>query len=202
MELICVRHGRTSWNVAGRFQGCTDVPLDEAGRAQAQTLTEKLATERIAAVVCSDLQRAAETARVIAKPFGLIPVTDKRLREMDFGSWEGLTWAEIVAREPKLAGVPVERAKRAPLDGESFEALCARVRTAIREVIANLSAQGRAVIVSHAGVMHAIALVMLGIDEDAALAMRFPPGGVMRLALGNDFRWKLESITEDGVAAP
>ena len=89
-RLCVVRHGATDWTEAGRLNGWTDVPLNERGRDQASALRERLAEIGFAAVWCSDLARAIETARLAM----FEPVPDRRLRELDFGSLEGKRWSE------------------------------------------------------------------------------------------------------------
>ena len=100
MRLLLVSHAQTDWNVQGRFQGHTDIPLNEHGRRQAKLWQKRLASEAIHAVVASDLLRAAQTAAILAAPHGLDIRTDRRLRELSFGDWEGLTYAEIQERYP------------------------------------------------------------------------------------------------------
>jgi broad specificity phosphatase PhoE len=89
LELVCVRHGRTAWNAVRRFQGRTDVPLDEEGRAQAQALAVHLRGERFDLALSSDLSRAAATAAAIGAACGVAIELEPRLREMQFGSWRG-----------------------------------------------------------------------------------------------------------------
>ncbi|MBM4397717.1 MAG: histidine phosphatase family protein [Deltaproteobacteria bacterium] len=86
-----VRHGETDWNRENRFQGRRDVPLNDAGRAQAVKVAAALADRPLAAVRSSALSRARETAERIAEGRGIEVVVDDRLAEMDFGDWEGLT---------------------------------------------------------------------------------------------------------------
>src|SRR5471032_2762037 len=102
MELICVRHGRTAWNAFRRFQGQTDIPLDDEGLAQAQALAAHLRDEHFDLAVASDLVRARATAEVILGARELPLELSAQLRDMHFGLWEGLTWDEIVARWPEL----------------------------------------------------------------------------------------------------
>ncbi|HYG70238.1 MAG TPA: histidine phosphatase family protein, partial [Anaeromyxobacteraceae bacterium] len=91
-RLFLVRHGETDWNVAGRWQGQTDIPLNEAGRAQARELARRMRGEGIATIAASDLLRARETAEIVAAELGLeVRILDHRLREQSFGAFEGLT---------------------------------------------------------------------------------------------------------------
>ena len=182
VELVAVRHGRTAWNADGRFQGQTDVPLDAIGRAQARALAALLAPETFDAAIASDLSRARETAEIV---LGTRPVTlenDPRWREMQFGAWEGLTWNEIVARHPEAAGNAPRFAT--PPGGESFDELCARVGSALHGLAARFTHPARVLVVTHAGVLHALVRVALGESESDALAVRFAPATVTRLLLG------------------
>jgi probable phosphoglycerate mutase len=86
-----VRHGETDWNSAGRFQGWTDIPLNETGRAQARSLGLELDHQSFDGVWSSDLVRAIETARIAVGE----PSTDPRLRELEFGQIEGSVWSEL-----------------------------------------------------------------------------------------------------------
>jgi probable phosphoglycerate mutase len=99
-RLIVWRHGNTDWNAGNRVQGQTDVPLNELGRQQAVDAAELLVRLHPAAIVSSDLQRAADTASALAALTGLSVRQDERLRERYFGVWEGLTMAEVKAARP------------------------------------------------------------------------------------------------------
>src|SRR5207302_8859209 len=96
--LHLVRHCQTAWNVEGRFLGCTDLPLTEAGQAQAALLVNAFARIPLVAVYASDLQRAVTTAAPIAAAHNLPVRTDPRLREMHQGELEGFTGKEIRPR--------------------------------------------------------------------------------------------------------
>jgi broad specificity phosphatase PhoE len=98
--ILLARHGETDWNREGRFQGHADPPLNRTGRAQAVDLSVALMAEQLAAVYSSPLRRALETADVVAASHGLEPVPVDDLREVDVGSWSGLTRAEVEERFP------------------------------------------------------------------------------------------------------
>ncbi|GAC1414231.1 MAG: histidine phosphatase family protein [Candidatus Velthaea sp.] len=201
MQFICVRHGRTAWNAVRRFQGQTDIPLDEEGRAQAQALAAYLGREHFDIAIASDLSRAFETARAIGDAAGVAIQPEPRLREMLFGAWEGLTWDEIVALTPSLA-YEYEKSPRyyVPERGESFDDLCVRVAPVLADTAARLGPDGRALIVSHAGVMHALLRVALDEADEAALGIKFVPAGIMRLEGDGRIPWRLASVNE--VAPP
>jgi broad specificity phosphatase PhoE len=102
-RVIIWRHGRTEWNVVNRFQGQADIPLDGVGQGQAVRAAEVLAAYRPTGLYSSDLSRCYQTAAVLAERTGLEIITDKRLREVHVGSWEGLLGEEIKAADPELA---------------------------------------------------------------------------------------------------
>ena len=118
--LILARHGETDWNRDGIWQGHGDPPLNELGRRQATELAEKLADVEIDALYSSDLRRAYETAEIVGGAKGLTITADPDLREMDVGSWSGLTMEEIRSAFPKwrtrrgiARGLPREGCRRA-----------------------------------------------------------------------------------------
>nr|BFE82113.1 hypothetical protein GCM10020093_047140 [Planobispora longispora] len=100
-RVLCLRHGQTLWNVERRFQGHTDIPLDETGLAQAARAASMLATLRPELIVSSNLQRAAGTAQALARLTGLDVAVDEDLRERGGGEWEGLTREEIASGWPR-----------------------------------------------------------------------------------------------------
>jgi glucosyl-3-phosphoglycerate phosphatase len=100
-RLIVWRHGNTDWNAGGLVQGQTDVPLNDLGRQQAVDAAELLARLKPAAIVASDLQRAADTAAALGALTGLPVQYDVRLRERFFGEWQGSTMAEVKAQRPE-----------------------------------------------------------------------------------------------------
>jgi broad specificity phosphatase PhoE len=165
--LILARHGETDWNREHRVQGQTDVPLNAAGLAQAESLADSLSAERLDAVYSSDLARARQTADAVARRQGLEVVTDAALREKNFGSWEGLTDVEIAERFPDAV-----RGRWG--DGERTEDVAARVLPAI-ELIRARHPDGLVLVVSHGGAIR-IVLDQLGIEHD-----RIRNGQVFRL---------------------
>jgi len=100
-RLFIVRHGRTGYNASRTIQGQLDVPLDAVGREQAVTVAPRLAELAPDAIVASDLRRAADTAAPLAELTGLPVRLDPRLRERNFGQWQGLHGDEIAERYPE-----------------------------------------------------------------------------------------------------
>jgi probable phosphoglycerate mutase len=150
-RVVIWRHGRTIWNLEGRLQGQSDVPLDEAGHEQARTAARLLAALKPSAIISSDLVRAADTAEYLAKLTGLPVVLDKALREIFAGSWEGLTDAEMRERFPEefAAWKRGDRVRRG--GGESEPEVADRVVPVIQRALESVSPQGTLVVVSHGG---------------------------------------------------
>ena len=98
--IYLVRHGETEWNYTGKYQGQTDVPLNERGILQAQQCSLAMNEITFDKVICSDLSRAYITAKMIVGSRHVDIVKDKRLREINFGAWEALTYKEIDAKWP------------------------------------------------------------------------------------------------------
>src|SRR5690348_11335705 len=121
VRILLARHGETVFNVEGRWQGQSDSPLTERGRAQARELARALAAEPIVAVYSSDLGRAFGTAQAVAEPHGLEVIADERLREIHVGGWTGKNREQIEANWPDglKAWATVPSAFRMP-DGEDL----------------------------------------------------------------------------------
>lgn len=151
-RLIVWRHGRTEWNSTGRFQGQADVPLDDLGREQARRAAAVLARLEPAMIMSSDLVRAWDTAVALGERCGLAVEPDPRLREIDVGTWEGLTAAEVERVDPELtrrflAGEDVRRSAT----GETVGEVAARVMAAMVEA-ADRAPDGSTVVISTHGV--------------------------------------------------
>jgi broad specificity phosphatase PhoE len=100
-QVYLARHGQTAYNLEGRFQGQQPIPLDATGRAQARELAERAVSHDFAALWCSPLLRARETADIVAARIGLQPVEDARLMETDAGDWTDRSFAEVRAQAPE-----------------------------------------------------------------------------------------------------
>ncbi|HZY27818.1 MAG: histidine phosphatase family protein [Jiangellaceae bacterium] len=151
-RIVLWRHGRTEWNATGRFQGQTDISLDEVGREQADGAARRLASLQPERLVSSDLHRARDTMAALAALTGLEIDLDVRLRETFAGDWQGLTGAEISSRYPEeykswRAGDPLLRVG----GGETRQEVAERMAAAVRDVAARLSDDGLAVLTTHGG---------------------------------------------------
>jgi broad specificity phosphatase PhoE len=134
-RVFLARHGQTAYNLEGRFQGQQPVPLDDTGREQAGELAERAGGYVFAALWCSPLLRARETAEIVSAKIGLQPKEDPRLMETDAGDWTNRSFADVQAEAPELfeqffTGNPAF----AFPGGESFAAQEVRVEAALRDV--------------------------------------------------------------------
>ncbi len=134
--LILIRHGETDWNVEGRYQGQSDVPLNNHGRRQAIELAAELRERKPSAIYCSDLKRAGESAEILGRDLGLSVHKDSRLREIHLGSWEGMLFEEIQAMYSDLLQLRklAPRTVSAP-GGETMEHVRIRVMAAVKDIV-------------------------------------------------------------------
>ena len=181
VRLFVVRHGQAEANVEQRYLGLRDDPLTDLGLTQAEALGRALAGMPLSAVYSSPLSRALKTAEPIARAHGLQVVPEDRLLEMSFGTWEGLTRAELIASGEQgaahLARWEHDPAAVAPPGGETLAALQERVLG----LAAELAAVGPAapvVLVSHVGPIKALLCAVLGLPLSGSRRMFLDPATV------------------------
>lgn len=162
-RVVLWRHGRTAWNAGERFQGQTDTELDDVGVAQAREAAGMLAGTRPAALVASDLRRAARTAAALAEVTGLAVAVDPDLRELDAGAWQGLLRAEIEQRWPREFAAWLSGEDVAVGGGERRSDVAARTASAVERHAACLDAGDVLVVASHGGALRGAMLRMLGL---------------------------------------
>jgi glucosyl-3-phosphoglycerate phosphatase len=163
------RHGQTAWNLQRRFQGQLDIPLDDVGREQAARAAALLAGFAPSAIVSSDLVRARETAQALADLSGLPVATDPRLREIDVGAWQGLTFDEVSARFPAEAALWRDGGDGRRGGGESLVEVGARAVAAVDEAL--LASDGTLVVVTHGAAGRAIVASMIGLPTTSWRAL-------------------------------
>lgn len=159
VRLVLWRHGQTSWNAERRFQGHSDISLNETGRDQARNAARYLAAMHPSAIYSSDLARATETAAYLGQLTGLPVQPEKDLRERGGGAWEGLTDAEI------RAGYPADYATWNPPDGEPVTVVADRAAAAFERIADTLSDRSLAVLVSHGAAINLGISRLLGLPE-------------------------------------
>lgn len=154
MRIILARHGQTDWNVLLKYQGRTDIDLNDKGRAQAKILAKYLSEHEspIEAIYCSDLSRSRETAEIIGEILGIAPALDSRFREIHFGAWEGLTYPEVGEKYPQALNEWLINPLGAKIpDGELIQAAANRSVEGVRDIASKH--KGTVVIVSHGGLI-------------------------------------------------
>jgi broad specificity phosphatase PhoE len=163
-RVFMVRHGATVLTAEDRFAGATDVELSDEGREQTRRLSERLSSEKIAAVYASPMGRTMETASILAAPHGLKVQPRDGFREISHGHWEELTRHEVEQRFPQEA---IEWEKDpytfAPEGGESGLAVTARALPALIELV-RLHPGDTLLVVSHKGTIRLLLSSLLGFD--------------------------------------
>lgn len=161
-RLIIIRHGETEWNLEGRIQGHLDSPLTETGRAQAGAIAGRLCEFDVNALYSSDLGRAYSTAQIVSDTTGLGTITDKRLRELNLGKFEGLTEEEVGKRFPE----EYRYLKDADPDyiypeGESKRQFSLRVISCLEELMGKHLGE-QIVVITHGGALSRLIRYTLG----------------------------------------
>ncbi len=199
-QLLLLRHGRTSHNASGRFQGQTDVALDDVGRAQAARVAPLMAARRPVAIVSSDSSRAFETADGRRRLTGQDVMADERLREIDVGGWAGLTLDEVT--ESISAGVRDwiggnrEQLRRG--GGETYGEVGARALLAVAPLLEG-PPEELVLAVTHGGTARSLIDLLLGIPvRHRHILGGLPNAGWSRLDEGR-FGWRLaeHAVTAD-----
>ena len=191
-RVVLLRHGRTEWNASGRFQGQLDSPLDVIGRAQAAAAAVAVNPMEPDAIVASDLSRAADTAAAVSAESGIEVAVDQRLREIDLGSWQGLTRAEARERFPEEYAAWQSGSDARRGGGETYAEVGARAAACVVEWLDRLGSGATLVAVTHGGTARATIGTLLGFDPD--IYWRLAPLGNCRWSLLADMGrgWRLE----------
>ncbi|GMA14412.1 histidine phosphatase family protein [Deinococcus metallilatus] len=186
-EFWVVRHGESTWNADGRYQGQTDVPLSHVGILQASSLAERLTGQHFDAVYSSDLARAFQTAEIVAERLSGHPpvLPDPGLREIDVGQLSGLVLADIEARHPDyLTALRADPWSTRRPSGESMEDLFARSGAALERLRARHPG-GRVLVFTHGGVVRvAVGLALGGVPANAWTRLSVTNTSITRVLLG------------------
>ena len=181
MKLLLVRHGETDWNLARRFQGHSDVPLNKVGLRQARALRDRLSDETIASIYSSDLERAYETAKIISNGKNKLQA-DSRLREVHFGDWECLTYNEIQAKYPvQLAAWERDVYKTAPPNGETLEQLAEHTHSILNDLLAKHKDE-TILVVKHGGLIKVLICLALNLPATWYWHFQVAPASLSEIA--------------------
>jgi broad specificity phosphatase PhoE len=186
LRLYLVRHGETADNLQMRYIGTRDEPLTEIGMRQARQAADALGPLPVRIIVSSPMRRAADTAAPIRKACGVELRLDARLREGSFGSWEGLTRAEVLGLGPKDAELLARWESDpacAPPGGESLERVQERVID-LAEDLKSEFAGSSVVLVSHVGPIKALLACALGLPLLASRRLFLDPCTISVVELG------------------
>jgi broad specificity phosphatase PhoE len=195
--LLLVRHGETEWNRERRWQGQFDMPLTPVGLAQSQAIAARLADVGARALYSSDLTRARQTAEAVAETTGLAIELDPALREVDVGSWVGLTSDEAGVADPAgharwVAG------GTGWTDGETYPAMAARVVAAVTEIASRYAGRERIVIVAHGGPIRALAAHAVGLAGDGRSHLSAGPNASLTTIEVRPTGWRLMGYNDAG----
>jgi probable phosphoglycerate mutase len=163
-RVLLVRHGATTSTADDRFAGSSNVQLSDAGRQQATQLAARLSKMRIDVCYCSDMQRAIDTASIIAAPHRLTPTPIRDLREIDHGHWEGLVHKEVEQRyQQEYAAWSADPLSIAPPGGEAAISVIARALPSVRRIVTEHA--GKTVLIaSHKATNRLLIAYYLGMD--------------------------------------
>jgi probable phosphoglycerate mutase len=194
-RIVFVRHGETAYNAEKRLQGHLDIPLNARGREQARAIGGSLRSllgreidwlDEAQAFFASPLERARETMEIARYAMGLAPERyrlDPVLKELSFGVWEGLTWSEIEARDPKgLRARHKDRWAFVPEGGESYAMLAERLRPWLGQLSEHVF------VISHGGVARVLMALIAGVPPAKAVSAPIIQGRAIVFENGG-FRW-------------
>jgi alpha-ribazole phosphatase len=166
-QILLIRHATT--DLAGKLCGHLDPALSELGRAQALSLVQSLSEVQIERIYSSDLLRSLQTAEPLARSREIAVSETQALREISFGAWEGLRWADLQARNGLALGA-IESSEACPPDGESIPDFRSRVTHALNQIA--LECANPAAVVTHLGVIRTALTLLAGIDPGSETLRR------------------------------
>ncbi|MBS4021054.1 MAG: histidine phosphatase family protein [Dethiobacter sp.] len=195
LRLIFVRHGETQWNREYRIQGSSEVSLNSYGVLQSQQVANALSGP-VQRIYISPQLRAREFAAPLAERHGIMPQIAEGLKEMCFGRWEGLRYADMDSDSQRhFTDWSIDPLKYSPPDGESLQQLADRVDAALAEIISGLKDGSTCVAISHGGVIRTAVALLLGMQlpmvsrikiDTASITVLEEMPGLWKLALLND----------------
>lgn len=183
--LILVRHGLTDSLVQGRYQGWSDSEMNEEGRRQIQELAIRFEQEKPEIIFSSPLKRARESAEILLS--SKLIVEDDRIKEMCFGEWDGLTYEQIMAKDPGI----IEWWKKdmntfRPAGGESFGEFRKRVKDFYSDI--QVGSENVIAVVTHSGVIRIFMIELLNLPLDSFWKTQVDPGSMTIIDMGKENR--------------
>ena len=195
MQIVLVRHGATDWNLEHRCQGSSDRDLSSIGVHQAEELAAQLRAENVSAIYTSNLKRARRTAEAIGQPHHLPVIIDERIRELDHGKLEGLTFSEIKANFGEfLKRWRTEPAELQVPGGERLIDVAERAWFGLNQIVARHGSSDNIVVVSHNFPIVGIVCKITGTPLNDYRNFHLDPCGVSRLHCNGHGRWQVTHV--------
>jgi broad specificity phosphatase PhoE len=192
-EIWLVRHGETTSNAAGVWQGQGDVALNERGRAQARVVGERLGGAAFDVVLASDLRRARDTAA----DAGLRAEPDPAWREMDIGCWDGLTREEVESRHGGELRALMAGEDLAMGGGETRSGFAARIDAALAALQGRLGLAERALVFTHGAVIHSVVTGVLRLRSTRRLSpVEHGPNTALTVLVDDGARWRVRAMND------
>jgi len=194
-RLFLIRHGQTDWNIARKYQGQQDIPLNETGKIQALKVAKRFLQEtELDAIYSSDLKRAKATADEIAKIYGLTVQVHYGLRERSFGFLEGKKIEEVLKQYPGVHMGNLETV--GSFNVEPFLLLKNRVYSATKEIVRRHIGENIA-IVSHGAALNAL-LHEMSQGEEGSGVTKLTNTGISKIIYDDqEDGWAIEQINDD-----
>ena len=195
MQIVLVRHGATDWNLEHRCQGASDRDLSEVGVRQAEAIAVLLRAEKLSAIYASDLKRARRTAEVIGQPHNLPVLIEEKIRELDHGKLEGLTFNEIKANYGDfLTRWRSEPAELQVPGGERLIDVAERAWSGLNQIVERHGHADTIVVVSHNFPIVGIVCRITGTHLNSYRNFHLDPCGISRLQCNGDGRWHVTHV--------
>jgi broad specificity phosphatase PhoE len=195
VQIVLVRHGATDWNLEHRCQGSSDRDLSAVGVRQAEELAVLLRAENLSAIYASDLKRARRTAEVISQPHKLPVRIEEKIRELDHGKLEGLTFNEIKANYGDfLTRWRTEPAELQVPGGERLSDVAERAWSGLNQIVERHTDADNIVVVSHNFPIVGIVCRITGTHLNDYRHFHLDPCGVSRLHCDDAGRWQVTHV--------
>lgn len=192
-KLIIIRHGETVWNVEGRKHGQLDSPLTALGIIQSKALAERLTEESFTTLYSSDLGRAVETAEYISEQINHEIIFDQRLRERNFGIFQGLTDEQVKEKYPlERDAHNADKINYVIPAGENLEQYSARVIGCLEDLAVTREGESIAV-VTHGGVIDSWFRYIFDIPLDAPRKAKLWNASLNHIARSGETGWTLHT---------
>ena len=183
--VFLIRHGVTAWHAEGRVLGQRDIPLSDAGIAQAEEAAAAVRGVKMSEVLSSPLQRAIQTAEIIGQAAGIEVARDPRLIDFQLGKWTGMTYDDVAKNEEYQRFVQQPDAERIP-GGESLDDIRRRAVSAVEQALADNATGDALAIVTHAGIIRVLITHYMGSPPANYHRVRVSPGSISILGFSDD----------------